>query len=130
MLNNPVVETSEVLAPRNQFLVNSMPFKAVGCIVTEADSNGTDSNGKKIVKMGTPLTVDLTDRQTPGTVTTTGMPTGVLIHDVPVDGRNGNGSLLIDGGIVLEYADTDIQTAIRATDLMNPESTIKVITRK
>lgn len=131
MLNNPTITKTTLAGPGNQFLINSMPQKAVGCRVAAASANGTDSQGRAIVKMGTPLTGDLTDRQVAMTQDTTA-PIGLLIHDVPVWDGDANGSLLIDGGIVLEYADEDIQTLIEATPFVTETatSTIKVVTRK
>lgn len=130
MFNNPRI-TKQSATVDNQMVINSMPHKAVGCRVPASAANGTDGLGRPIMKMGTPLTGDLTDRQTPMTVTPAdAMPTGLLIHDVPLDGGDGNGSLLIDGGIILEYVDEDIQTLIKATSVVDDGSNIKVLTRK
>lgn len=131
MLNNGIIRNWEYGGSPKQIVVNSMHTKRVGCIVDAAAANGT-VNGISVVLAGTPLTVDLKDRQTPGTLTTSGMPTGVLIHDVPVGGDygDGNGSLLIDGSILYEYCDPAVQTLIDATDLITEESQIKVITKK
>lgn len=130
MLNNPRIESLGTLTER-QFIVNSMPYKAVGCRVAVAAANGEDEHGRPIAKMGTPLTGDLTARQTAMTAAIPSSCVGVLVHDVPLYGSEpGNGSLLIDGGIILEDVDEDIRALIEATPLMNPESNIKVITRQ
>lgn len=129
MLNNPYIEKITA-GVGNQFLINSMPQKAVGCRVPASLANGEDGFGRAIVKMGTPVSGDLTDRQVLVAAAGADDAVGVLIHDVPVWNGDANGSLLIDGGIILEYADEDVQALIEATNLMAVESNVKVITRK
>lgn len=132
MLNNGSIETIQ-LGNDKQILVNSMPHVAVGCrIAAEAMANGTDAQGRDICKKGTPLTGDLTARQTLMTAAGADNCVGVLIHDVPLYEADaiGNGSLLVKGGIILEEIDTDIQALIRATNLMGVNSNITVVTRQ
>lgn len=131
MLNNPTISKVAIGAPNNQILVNSMPFKAVGVRIAAANSNGTDGLGRKIMRAGTPIEFDPTDRQTVATPVTddTVMPRGVLVHDVPLWNGDANGQAITDGGIVLEHVHEDIQTIIKATQLVTPESNILVITK-
>lgn len=130
MLNNGTITKTEI-GNDNQLIVNSMPYKAVGIRIAKVTANGTDAQGRDICKMGTPLAGDITARQTPFVAAGADNCVGVLIHDVPLYEADAiaNGSLLIDGGIVLEHADTDVQALIRATNLMGVNSNIKVVTK-
>lgn len=125
---NPIVQKWDNLGSTKQILANSMPFKAVGCRVPASLANGT-LNGQNIVKKGTPVICDLTDRSVAVTAATAEDATGVLVHDVPAleTGQTYNGTLLIDGGIILEHIDTDIRALIQATPLVEATSNIKYI---
>lgn len=125
---NPIVTEWEGLGSTKQILANSMPFKAVGCRVPASLANGT-LNGRSIVKKGTPVICNLQDRSVAVTAATADDATGVLVHDVPAfeTGQTYNGTLLIDGGIILEHIDTDIQALITATPLIESTSSIKYI---
>lgn len=129
MLNNGTIETVSY-GTDEQFIINSMPYKAVGCRVAAAVANGTDAQGRAIALKGTPLTGDLTARQTAMTAAGADNCVGVLVHDVPLWDGDANGSLLIDGGIILEETTTAVQALIRATNLMGVDSNIKVVTRQ
>lgn len=142
MWMNPVVTTSDDILSENQIVVNSMPHKAVGCRVDVASANGTRiirGVSVPICKKGTPLYGTIEDRSSLFTATAptpgdpddpAAIPAGVLIHDVPFYGTSpveANGSLMIDGGIIKEFIDTDIQAIIEATPLVEPGSHIKYI---
>lgn len=136
MWMNPNVTKTEDILSENQIVANSMPHKAVGCRVAFASANGTrEIRGVSvpICKKGTPLYGTIENRSTLFTATAADpddIPAGVLIHDVPFYGTSpveGNGSLMIDGGIIKEFIDTDIQAIIEATPLVKPGSHIKYI---
>ena len=75
-----------------------------------ADSQGVDagSNGRKILRAGTPLTGDIEARNTAFTKDTTGTSTsGILLHDVDVTNGNNNGVIVLFGFVDLEKLDTE-----------------------
>lgn len=127
MFNNGKVTKVDATNPIKQVWVNSMPFTSVGVVVAASAANGADGLGRAIVLAGTPLTGDLKDRVTAFTTTASGVPTGVLMNDVPVWDGDANGSLMIDGCINYDRCETAVQTLIDATDLLEPGSVVKVI---
>lgn len=93
----------------NQILFNTDPQVSVGILVSNSGiSAGTD--GRKIVKAGTPLTGSLEARGTAFTKasTTEGVSNavGILLHDVDVTAGAENGTLLIFGFVDLNKVDT------------------------
>ena len=108
----------------NQILFNTDPQVSVGVLVSNSGiSAGTD--GRKIVKAGTPLTGSLEARGTAFTKasTTSGASNaiGILLHDVDVTAGAENGTLLIFGFVDLNKVDTttaalittDVKTALK-----------------
>lgn len=83
---------------------------SVGCLVNE--SMGVDEDGKKIVKAGTPLSGDLTKRETAFTKASDSDAVGVLLHDVDVTNGDNNGTCLIFGFVNLNRIDDTTQALI------------------
>lgn len=108
----------------NQILFCTDPQVSVGVIVDNTAS--VTENGRKIVKAGTPLSGDLTARNTAfvKAVDTTNPATGILLHDVDVTDGDNNGTLLIFGFVNLERLDTT--TAALITDTRKTELSGKV----
>ena len=72
------------------------------------------------LKAGSPLTGDITDRDTAFTVTSSSDVKGILLHDVELDSDGkGNGTLVLAGCIDLLKLDSSIQTAITSTIVNN-----------
>ena len=90
------------------------------CIVGNAGVTAVD--GKKILKAGTPLTGDITNRATAFTKAATSGSEGakksnavaVLLHDVDVTDGNANGTIVLAGCIDLLKLDTATQALIDA----------------
>ena len=85
----------------------------IGCLVgnTGVDAN---SNGRKIIKAGTPVggsTSVLTNRQT---VLTKGEENaqGIVLHDVDVTDGDGRATLVVSGYVDLYKVDDDVKTII------------------
>lgn len=108
----------------NQILFCTDPQVSVGVIVDNTAS--VTENGRKVVKAGTPLSGDLTARNTAfvKAVDTTNPATGVLLHDVDVTDGDNNGTLLVFGFVNLERLDTT--TAALITDTRKTELSGKV----
>lgn len=111
MLNKSGVVKSTYGSPK-QILSNVALQASVGCVVPA--TSGVDAGGKKIVKAGTPLTVDLKDRTKVATAATD-EPTGVLLHDVDVTNGNANGQILIFGFVQWSLLEEDVQTLLSDT---------------
>ena len=98
----------------NQILLATNPYMAVGVVVSDSGLSA-DSNGKKILKAGTPVTGSLEDRNTAFTKTATSNAVGVLLHDVDVTSGSNNAELLIFGFVNLKNLDSDVQSLIDST---------------
>ena len=98
----------------NQILFATNPYMAVGVVVSDSGLSA-DSNGKKILKAGTPVTGSLEDRNTAFTKTATSNAVGVLLHDVDVTSGSNNAELLIFGFVNLKNLDSDVQSLIDST---------------
>lgn len=96
--------TKVVGAAPVQILFNVEHQMSVGIKLAQGFAGAVTENGRKIVKAGTPLTGDLTNRSNPFTAAA-GSAVGVLLHDVDVTDSIGNGSLLIHGFVNLDRID-------------------------
>lgn len=114
MLNQTGIK-KETYGSTNQILFNVEPQVSVGIVVDDSVQATANSLGKKIVKAGTPLTGDLTNRLTPFTAAEAGSASeasnavGVLLHDVDVTTGDANGTLLIFGFVNLDRIDETTQ---------------------
>lgn len=77
-----------------------------------------DSDGKKIIKAGTPITGSLEARGTAFTVATTtegvSNAVGLALHDVDVTAGNANATILVQGVVKLDEVDTTTAALITA----------------
>ena len=98
-----------------QILFATQPSMSVGVVVGNAGVNA-DSEGKKILKAGTPLKGSLEARGTAWTLSADSSgsnPTvGVLLHDVDVTAGNENGTALIFGFVDLNKVDSSVTALI------------------
>ena len=107
MLNNPKVSITHG-TNRKTILVDEFNSTALSCVVANTGVE-VDGNGKKIIKAGTPVTGDLTERNTPFTVDKTGAnPVGVILHDVDVTDGNANSQVVIFGFIDISKLDDEV----------------------
>ena len=94
----------------DQILANVDLQASVGIVV--ASSLGVESDGKKIVKAGTPVTGSLDARTTPFTAATEIAVAGILLHDVDVTSGNANGTLLIFGFVNTNRLTAEVKTLL------------------
>ncbi len=102
--------------------------------ITVAQSVGATVDSKKIVKAGTPVFGDLTNRETAFVAATqykaasdnsgTEVPakaTGVILHDVDVTGGDSEASILVFGVVNLSRIDTETQKllTVKVQEAMN-----------
>lgn len=97
-----------ILIANDSYLV-TLPIQIANTSVTAG------SDGKKIVKAGTPLDGDITKRETAFTKTAGTTPVGVLLHDVDVTDGNANGTLVLAGCVDLLKMDSDVQALYTTT---------------
>ncbi len=98
-----------------QILFATQPSMSVGVVVGNAGVNA-DSEGKKILKAGTPLKGSLEARGTAWTLSAdssgSNPAVGVLLHDVDVTAGNENGTALIFGFVDLNKVDSSVTALI------------------
>lgn len=115
MLNRPGIKKETLAAPQ-QILFNVQNQMSVPILVDKTMASVT-VDGRKVVKAGTPLSGDLTARNTAfkAAVDTTAPAVGVLLHDVDITDNNANGTLLIWGFVNLDRLDSATASKITAT---------------
>lgn len=128
MFNHSGIKKESAGAPA-QILFNVQNQVSVPVIVDKDIASVVTENGRKILKAGTPLAGDLTNRATAFTAAADGSgepvvgakpAVGILLHDVDVTDSNGNGSLLIWGFVNLNRmtaATAALVTATRKAEL-------------
>lgn len=124
MLNRSGISKSTYVSTK-QILANVELQSSVGCIVPQA--LGVSVGGKKIAKAGTPIKVDLMNRNTAVSKAdgTTAM-NAVLLHDVDVTAGNANGTALVFGFVSVNRVDSDVASAI--TTALGATGASKLIT--
>lgn len=94
------------LGAGNRILFATKPTMSVGVVVSQAlgESVGT----QKIVRAGTPVKGDLTNRTTAFTAAGETDAVGVLLHDVDVTAGDNNATLLIHGFVDLNKVSSEV----------------------
>ena len=114
MLNQSVISTVEGTT-RKTILVDELNSTAFSCKVANTGISA-DSDGKKIVKAGTPISGSLEARGTDfvKASTTEGVSnaTGILLHDVDVTDGTKNAQVVVFGFIDLNKLDSDVQELV------------------
>ena len=95
------------MAP-TQILFNAQNQVSVSIQVDKDIASAITENGRKVIKAGTPLAGDLTNRAIPYTAAS-GSAAGLLLHDVDVTDGHANGTLLIWGFVNLNRIDSTTQ---------------------
>ena len=112
MANKIVKETFN--APEKHILIANDSYMVTlpGIIKATGVTAGTD--GKKIVKAGTPVYGDIEKRDAGFTVSgaSGATPVAVVMHDVDVTAGDENGTIVIAGCVDLLKLDTSVRTAI------------------
>lgn len=110
MLNNTGITKVSGAAPV-QILFNVQNQMSVGVKLAKNFPGAVTENGRKIVKAGTPLKGDLTNRSAAFTAADDAA-TGILLHDVDVTNADANGTLLIWGFVNLDRVDTNTKALL------------------
>ena len=115
-----------VFINRNQILFNVEHQLSVGIMCTNTNVTA-NTEGKKILKAGTPMAGSLTKRDTAFTKASGNNAVGVLLHDVDVTAGTNNGTLLIFGFVNTDRIDattaalltSDVQGALPMIKFLN-----------
>lgn len=113
MLNQTRIKKSSYVST-NQILFNTDPFVSVSIIVDDTLGVTDTVTGRKLVKAGTPLTGDLTKRETAFVAVNEASDSvasnakGILLHDVDVTTGKANGTLLIFGFVNVDRIDATV----------------------
>lgn len=115
MANKVVTETYG--APRKHIMIANDSYMVTlpGIIKATGVTAGTD--GKKIVKAGTPLYGNIEKRDTGFTVSGSGdaTPVAVLFSDVDVTAGDENGTIVLAGCVDLLKLESSVKTALTST---------------
>ena len=115
MLNQSEVKVTSATT-RKTILVAEEMAVAFSCKVS--DSGVSTSDGKKVVKAGTPLAGDLTARETAFTVAADGAGAiGLLLHDVDVTSGTKNAQVLVFGFVDISKLESDVASMVQAAEL-------------
>lgn len=119
---NMVTKTSYPNNPKQIMLADSQ-MVSFGVVVGNTGVNA-GSDGKKILKAGTPITGDIEARNTAfqkATSSSSGEPAvttsnavGILLHDVDVTAGNANGAIVLFGFVDLDKLDAETFKLITA----------------
>lgn len=114
-LNQSGITKVSAVSPKTIIAAPEMAI-AFPCILANTGVEA-DSDGKKVIKAGTPITGSLEARGTAFTVaaTTEGVSNaiGLVLHDVDVTAGNANATVLVQGVVKLD--DVDSTTAALIT---------------
>lgn len=91
-------------AAPTQILFNVQHQMSVGVKLAKGFAGAVEENGRKIVKAGTPLSGDLTNRSA-AFAAAGETATGILLHDVDVTNSDANATLLIWGFVNVDRID-------------------------
>lgn len=112
MLNQTGI-TEKSGTTRKTILVDEFNSTAFSIVIgDEGISAGSD--GKKIIKAGTPIAGDLKVRNTAWKKETT-TPKGILLHDVDVTAGEANAQVVVFGFIDVSKVEDDVQSMLNST---------------
>lgn len=124
MLNRSGISKT-TLAATKQILTNVELQSSVGCVVPQ--TLGTEVGTKKIAKAGTPIKVNLMNRNiVVEKADGTKAMNAVLLHDVDVTAGNANGTALVFGFVNVNRVDSDVAQAIMTA--LSADGASKLIT--
>ncbi len=111
MANKIVKETYG--APEKHILIANDSYMVTLPAIIKATGVSAGTDGRKVVKAGTPLYGDIEKRDTGFTVSAeSGNPTCILLHDVDVTAGDENGTIVLAGCVDLLKLDASVKTAV------------------
>ena len=116
---NKIVKTSFSAPDKHILIANESYMVTLGGVI-KATGVEAGSDGRKIVKAGTPLYGDIEKRDTGFAISGSGNPSCVLMHDVDVTAGDENGTIVIAGCVDLLKLDDSVKTAISSVKANMP----------
>lgn len=120
-----LVKTQNFGGPEKQILIAEDSYKVTLGVTVTNTGISANSEGKKIIKAGTPLTGSFAARNTAFTIATTtpageGTPAStnavcVALHDVDVTAGETNATVVIAGAVDLNKLEASVQTLLTST---------------
>lgn len=111
MANKIVKETYG--APEKHILIANDSYMVTLPAIIKATGVSAGTDGRKVVKAGTPLYGDIEKRDTGFTISAeSGNPTCILLHDVDVTAGDENGTIVLAGCVDLLKLDASVKTAV------------------
>lgn len=108
---NKVVKTTLGGPEKHILIANDSYYVALGAQVTNTGVDA-DSNGRKILRAGTPLAGDIEKRDTAFTKTNSNTARAILMHDVDVTAGAENATIIIAGCVDLLKIDSTTRALI------------------
>ena len=109
MANKIIKETFN--APEKHILIANDSYMVTLPAIIKATGVTAGTDGKKIVKAGTPIYGDIEKRDTGFTISGE-TAAGVVMHDVDVTAGDENGTIVIAGCVDLLKLEDDVKTAV------------------
>lgn len=106
-----LVKSESYGVEKHILIANNSYMVTLGAVIS-ATGVEADSDGRKIVKAGTPLYGNIEKRDTAFTVSGEGHPSVIAMHDVDVTAGNNNGTIVLAGCVDLLKLDDSVKTAI------------------
>lgn len=112
MANKIVKETYG--APEKHILIANDSYMVTLPAIIKATGVSAGTDGRKVVKAGTPVYGDIEKRDTGFTIAGAegAKPVAVVMHDVDVTAGNENGTIVIAGCVDLLKLDASVRTAV------------------
>ncbi len=115
MANKIVNETYN--APEKHILIANDSYMVTLPAIIKATGVSAGTDGKKIVKAGTPIYGDIEKRDTGFTISGSqgANPVAVVMHDVDVTAGDENGTIVLAGVVDLLKLETSVKTALTSS---------------
>lgn len=110
MANKIVKETYG--APEKHILIANDSYMVTLPGIIKATGVEAGSDGKKIVKAGTPLYGDIEKRDSGFAISGTGNPVCIALHDVDVTAGDENGTIVLAGCVDLLKLEDSVKSAV------------------
>lgn len=110
-MSNKVVKTVYNAPEKHILIANDSYLVTLGAQVTNTGVDA-DSDGKKILRAGTPLAGDITKRDTAFTKTNSNTARAILLHDVDVTAGAENATIILAGCVDLLKIDETTRALI------------------
>lgn len=111
-----MIKTSDTYGNRKTILIGQESFYIALPAIVGNTGLTADSNGKKILKAGTPIAGNIEKRDTAfvkaSTTENKSNATAILLHDVDVTSGNNNGTIVLAGCIDLLKLESDVKALV------------------